>query len=398
MIPPPLPLQPENTSSLSIKFIFSFFVLALFPLAAITLLIITGYRDILTSIVQALNLDRLPDVVEMKLNQLYVKFLVDGIILGVLVSVGIIVTNIIFFRPLSRLLSWLRDARARKFNAVPELPQIGQDEIGMLGHEMEASIQYFRETEEREKAISKAKSEFISIAAHQLRTPLTSIKWVFDEFTQSALEPDLAHMAGMGFASVERMIALVNDLLNVMSIEEGRFGYELQESSIETVLKSIVEESEALAREHAVELALLLPHEALPKLVMDSRRISMALSNLITNAIHYTEPNGKVTVSGRLLHKEGNLEIMVKDTGVGISKEQMSRLFTKFFRSPEAILLQPNGSGLGLYIVKNIVERHGGKIWAESEVGKGSSFVFTLPVESLLGSRKVEFDEVLGKL
>jgi two-component system sensor histidine kinase VicK len=118
----------------------------------------------------------------------------------------------------------------------------------------------------------------------------------------------------------------------------------------------------------------------LPKIRFDSERIKLALQNLVDNAIAYTPSGGKVEVS--LKRKKNCVEVAVKDTGVGIPKEQASRVFSKFFRGSNVVKLDTEGTGLGLYITKNIIEKHGGKIWFESKEGKGTTFYFTLPFKS----------------
>jgi len=127
---------------------------------------------------------------------------------------------------------------------------------------------------------------------------------------------------------------------------------------------------------------------------LDRQKISMVLSNLIDNAIKYNVANGKVIVKIERLKDEPYLEVSVKDTGVGLSEEDIKKLFTKFFRSANAVKFAAEGSGLGLYIAKNIINRHGGKIWAESEINRGSVFHFTLPTDpKLIPSKELIYGE-----
>jgi len=236
----------------------------------------------------------------------------------------------------------------------------------------------------REKAIDKMKSEFISITAHQLRTPLSAIKWCF----QMVIEGDLGEISKeqkeilqKGYLSNERMIKIVNDLLNVSRIEEGKFLYNLSLVSLEDIIKNSIKDLEHTIKEKHIGFTLLKPLTPLPNITVDSQKISLAFQNLLANAIQYTPKEGRVIVIVSMEKNKEKIEVIVKDTGVGIPIEQQKKIFTKFFRGDNAIRMQPEGSGMGLFLTKNIIERHGGKIWFESEEGKGSTFHFTLPIK-----------------
>ncbi len=234
----------------------------------------------------------------------------------------------------------------------------------------------------REKSISRSKSEFISIAAHQLRTPLSAIKWTLhmvmngDEGPLNAPQLELLRN---GYETNERMIQLVNDLLNVARIEEGRFGYEFKRNDILAVAKSVVDSVAAPARERRISVSVETPDGAPPPFVFDASKITLALQNLLDNAVKYTLPGGKVTVE---IRTQGEyLDMRVSDTGIGVPKEQVGMLFTKFFRADNALRTQTDGSGLGLYLAKNVALRHGGSLEIESKEGVGSTFSLKLPLE-----------------
>jgi PAS domain S-box-containing protein len=240
----------------------------------------------------------------------------------------------------------------------------------------------------RERIIARSKSEFISIAAHQLRTPLSAVKWTM----RLLMDGDLGVMNSSqlkllerGYETNEKMIQLVNDLLNVSRIEDGRFGYRFQKGNITDLISSIFSSSRISAREHSITIHFDNPPQIAP-FVFDQEKISLAFQNLVDNAVKYTPPNGEIFIT---ITPEGNyVKVSVRDTGVGIPKGQTDRLFTKFFRAENVIHMQTSGSGLGLFIVKNIIARHGGRIGVESEENKGSTFWFTLPVdENLIPSK-----------
>jgi signal transduction histidine kinase/HAMP domain-containing protein len=234
----------------------------------------------------------------------------------------------------------------------------------------------------RERMIDRMKSEFISIAAHQLRTPLSAIKWVIKMILDGdagTLNSEQQELLTQGYASNERMIVLVNDMLNVSRIEEGRFGYSFTKDKLEDALQIVVTSLENQIKNKQITLELSVPKK-LPLVFMDKQKMNLVLQNLLENAVKYTPPNGKIIV--RVKSNKDELEVSIKDNGVGIPKKDQEKLFTKFFRADNVIRMQVEGSGLGLFIVKNIVEKHGGRIACTSEEGKGTEFIITLPLEN----------------
>lgn len=234
----------------------------------------------------------------------------------------------------------------------------------------------------REKMVERMKTEFVSIAAHQLRTPLSAIKWTLRMLLDGDLgeiTPEQREFIEKTYQSNERMITLINDLLNVTRIEEGRYLFKPVLSDIRVVLESIIDFYKEVTEKKNITLQFKKPKRKPPKVIIDVEKIKLAIQNLIDNAVRYTLPGGKVTVS--LSHDKEKVKVFIKDTGVGIPKGQYERVFTKFFRGPNVMRLETEGSGLGLFITKNIVEAHGGKIWFKSEENKGTTFYFTLPIK-----------------
>ncbi len=242
----------------------------------------------------------------------------------------------------------------------------------------------------REKAISQTKSEFISIAAHQLRTPLSATKWIFRMLLDGdvgKVTKEQEDLLQKGYDSNERIIGLVGDMLSVARIEEGRFGYEFSSVDVVELIKKSLVTYEVKAQEKKIKIDLDLPEEKMNPVKMDPEKIELAFSNLVDNALKYTPEGGVISIS---LKKDGDdyIKISVKDSGVGIPKDQKERLFHKFFRGSNVIKMQTEGTGLGLFITKNIIVRHGGRIWVESSEGKGTSFNFTLPAKASLIPKK----------
>jgi PAS domain S-box-containing protein len=234
----------------------------------------------------------------------------------------------------------------------------------------------------REKMIERMKTEFVSISAHQLRTPLSAIKWTLKMFLDGdlgELTKEQREFLEKTYKSNERMINLINDLLNVARIEEGRYLYRPVLADIVPICQSVIDSYKEEIEKKNLKFEFKKPKD-LPKVRVDIEKISLAIQNLLENAIRYNKEGGEIEIV--LKEKEKKIEFSIRDTGIGIPKDQQNRIFTKFFRAPNAMRMETEGSGLGLFITKNIIEAHGGEIWFESEEGKGTTFYFTLPVAS----------------
>jgi len=239
----------------------------------------------------------------------------------------------------------------------------------------------------RSKFIEKSKTEFVSIAAHQLRTPLSAIKWTI----RMLLDGDIGtitggqrDLLGKTYKSNERMIHLINDLLNITRIEEGRFLYKVEVQDIVSICEKVVVSLKDSAQKREVDLKFDKPIKKIPGVVVDAEKIFFVFQNLINNAINYTEPKGKVRVSIEYLEEKKEILVSIEDSGIGIPEDQKSRVFSRFFRAGNAIRKETDGTGLGLYIAKNVIDAHKGRIWFESKEGEGSTFRFTLPIVSNL--------------
>jgi len=235
----------------------------------------------------------------------------------------------------------------------------------------------------KDKLVDQMKTEFVSVAAHQLRTPLSAIKWTLKMMLDGdvgKLTDEQIEFLNKSYESNERMIVLVNDLLNVSRIDEGRFIYKPEALQIEDVIKQIASNEETSLKEKNLDLVLDFPKKLLSPVFIDKEKMGIVMQNFIENSIKYTPSGGKITISIEEL--KDDVLVKVKDTGVGIPKDQQDRIFTKFFRGENVIRLETEGSGLGLYTVKNIIESHKGKVWFQSDNGEGTTFFFTLPKTS----------------
>ncbi|MBI1863201.1 HAMP domain-containing protein, partial [Candidatus Microgenomates bacterium] len=232
----------------------------------------------------------------------------------------------------------------------------------------------------QEKQLEKMKLDFVSMAAHELRTPITAIRGYLSVYlteNEKDMNADQKMLTHHVYLAAERLAALVESLLSVSRIDRSTFSISIMPSNWMETVQEVVNELALRAREKNISLSLLAPQDPIPTLSIDKLRMSEVLSNLILNAINYTPENGAITVS--IDKRGGEVVTHIKDTGRGIASDAIPHLFTKFFRV-SGKLEGVKGTGLGLYLSKAIVEKHGGKIWVESEMGHGSTFSFSLPL------------------
>lgn len=233
----------------------------------------------------------------------------------------------------------------------------------------------------KEKELEEMKLDFVSMAAHELRTPLTSIRGylsVLQEEIGKKLSEDQYSFLEKAFISSTQLAALVENLLSVSRIERGSLQIQLQVTDWGGILEEAYNNFLPQAKERKVGFTYVKPKQKLPLVLVDKFRISEVISNLISNALNYTPAGGSVEVSVEANATE--VTTHVKDTGPGIPPSAIPKLFTKFFRVSGVLEQGSKGTGLGLYISKAIVDMHKGRIWVESELGKGSVFNFTVPV------------------
>jgi len=234
-----------------------------------------------------------------------------------------------------------------------------------------------------EREIDRAKTEFVSLASHQLRTPLTAINWYSEMLISEdngKLNTKQKEYTNETYKASKRMISLINALLNVSRLETGNFVIEPTPLDLVENAKSCISELQSQISKNRIEFTGNYDSN-LDKVKADPKLTSIIFQNLLSNAIKYTEPGGKVSLT---IGKDQNaILIKVADTGVGVPKYQQDKLFTKLFRADNARNIDPDGTGLGLYIVKSIVDGSGGKVWFESNPGKGSTFSVSLPLTGM---------------
>ncbi len=250
-----------------------------------------------------------------------------------------------------------------------------------LQHEVEVATEGLIRANSKLRQLDQAKSEFVSIASHQLRTPLTIIKGYISmiiEGNYGKISSPVRESLDKVYSSNERLIHLVENLLNISRIESGRLEINKVPTQLTDIIASVVDELRVRAREKGLRLIYDEPTEALPDALIDVEKIRQVAMNLIDNAIKYTK-KGKITV--KIVREKHNLVCQITDTGMGINKNDLLDLFEKFSRGSGTSLVHTEGTGLGLYVAKQMITAHGGEIKGKSRgEGKGSVFTFTLPL------------------
>ncbi len=240
-------------------------------------------------------------------------------------------------------------------------------------------IEIFRDiTQEYE--VDKMKSDFISLASHQLRTPLSAIKtyahMLLDGFMGQLTKPQIKSLKTIVSAS-NRMNETISTLLNITRIESGSVVVTKKPVSVASVIEEVVNEHRLTANDKNISCRIDRPKDSI-KIISDGVVLKEIFSNLVSNAIKYTPVGGNVTIA---LKTTGSLVVVsIKDTGVGIPEESRDNVFTKFFRADNVIRQETSGIGLGLYLVKGLINELGGDVWFDSKVNEGSIFYVSLPL------------------
>jgi signal transduction histidine kinase len=228
------------------------------------------------------------------------------------------------------------------------------------------------------KQAEQMKTDFVSFVSHQLRTPLSGVKWMLELAAETMDNPeDLRSFIQDARTSTERLIRLVNDLLDVSRLERGKLQLAFGNLNLAELTNDIVNEIQPLAVEKEQSISIDAADD-MPEVYVDAQLLRQAILNLISNAVKYTPSRGTIRIQ---VGREGDQVLWsIKDTGIGIPKSDIGKLFEKFYRASNALAVETEGTGLGLYLVRLIVERFGGKVWCESTEGAGSTFQITLPI------------------
>src|SRR3989440_164522 len=255
-----------------------------------------------------------------------------------------------------------------------------REQLERLNSRLEESNRELNEANAQLRELSAMKEEFLALTTHDLRSPLTVISGVINFFTSGRLgelTPEQKNMVEMMERNTQNLIELVNDLLDASKLESGTMRLDATGISLRALIEELREEMQPLAAEKGIALEELVP-EDLPALRADRAKLRRVLVNLVSNALKFTPKGGRVrTVAAR----EGSfVRVSVSDTGVGIPPDDLRDIFDKYAQARSRATRSEKGTGLGLYITRQLVELHGGKIEVQSEVGKGSTFSFTIPI------------------
>ena len=280
-------------------------------------------------------------------------------------------------------------------SAVEELARQNRDFVRILGEleekrealeqlngQLTASNAELNEANARLREIAEAREEFLALTTHDLRSPLTVISGVISFFTSGRLgelSPEQKNMVGMMERNTQNLIELVNDLLDAAKLESGSLQLELAPTDVRALIHEICEPLEPLAREKGITLTEDVPAK-LPPVRADRAKLRRVIVNLLSNALKFTPKGGRVTV--RVEESGAGVRVSVADTGIGIAAADIPLLFDKYEQARHRATRGEKGTGLGLYITRQLVELHGGRIHVESEVGHGSTFSFTIPMAS----------------
>ncbi len=255
----------------------------------------------------------------------------------------------------------------------------------LLNKRVVGAVEIFRDIT-KEKESDTAKSDFISLAAHQLRTPLSVVSWYIEMLLDgdggelNEIQKDYFQQI---YNATERMLDMVNSLLNVALLDVGAVIIHDEHTDVALLIQDVMDEQKKDILEKEMEITFDYTKN-LPLIKIDPKRLRMVLQNLISNSVKYTEKKGKIKIKMSILNKNGKekkeLLLSVEDNGLGIPFEFQSKIFTKFFRADNVVQRSTAGTGLGMYLAKNIVEASGGKIWFESKENIGTTFYVTLPM------------------
>jgi PAS domain S-box-containing protein len=265
----------------------------------------------------------------------------------------------------------------------------------LMGDEFLGTVSVFRDVT-IEVETERAKTEFVSTVSHELRTPMTSIKGYADLLLMGAvgtLTDDQSRFLTIIRSNTDRLTALVGDLLDISRMESGRMQLSPEVMHVGGVVAQVVTVMEARTVEKGLTLRSDVPRD-LPEIVASPDRVIQILTNLVANAYQYTPAGGEIVVSASAHGDE--VRVSVRDTGIGIAPGDQEHLFARFFRADNPVVQDTPGTGLGLAIVKSLVEMQGGRVWVESELGRGSTFTFTLPTAQALQMARAEGEPARG--
>lgn len=342
---------------------------------------------------------------------------------AIFTAIGVAIVFIISTRlskPLIRLTESARILARGNFAATSDFKINSKDEVGILAdsfmemaknlklsyekledysrtleQKVEERTQELRNANEKLQELDKAKSDFLSMVSHELRTPLTSVLGFTKIIKKKCEEMIFPHIATGNSKTIkaaeqvknnidiiisegERLTNLINDVLDLAKIEAGKIEWKMEPISVTGIVEQAINATSTLFMQKELKMIKDIDKK-LPEIIGDKNRLIQVLINLISNAVKFTE-NGSITCKAQKI--DNGIMVSITDTGIGIAKTDQEKVFKKFKQVGDTLTDKPRGTGLGLPICKQIIAYHGGRIWVESELGKGSNFSFTIPIHS----------------
>ncbi|MDQ3244881.1 MAG: HAMP domain-containing histidine kinase [bacterium] len=250
---------------------------------------------------------------------------------------------------------------------------------------MEETITNLKSDNERLRQMNGAKTDIISVGAHQIRTSLSGLKWIIKMFIDGdlgQLSPEQENLLRKAYDSNERAINLVTELLLANKTEDiVEKTYKFDKINLTEIIDSSLFDFSGETHAKGIEIIFLKPITPIPKVSVDKEKMHIVIQNLLDNAIKYSDTHGKIFIT--IKNTDDQVQISIKNNGIMIPDESKGEIFKKFYRAPEAQEKSHTGSGIGLFIIKNIIEKHGGKIWFESSKNEGTTFFVNIPINNV---------------
>lgn len=365
----------------AIIFILAFCVLIVAGVAIYFLSIVAG-----NSVSQLFNLSISGDMLEAEVQRvIYIQGFTIVFFFLLILGTLLVITDSILVKPLKELSRNISSLKGDDSSHLDPLPEPVPQEVAVIFDAVTGMLDRVNSVHSRDQEISRTKSDFISTAAHQLRTPLTGIRWAMEALQkETSLSPDMKQVVQDAAEKSKQLVDVVRTLLDVSAIESGKYKYTFVALDLLFLVRHVVDDLVVMSKERNVRVEVTAP-DNLPYVRADEERIRWVIINLIENAIRYTPAQGAVTVSFQSVGDK--VIVYVSDTGIGIPPEDRVNIFERFYRGKNASVKENEGNGLGLYIARNVIRDHEGELsFKDNEQGVGTTFFFSLPVAISKGS------------
>lgn len=332
-----------------------------------------------------LQAELLPLLPEIEQNQALITVVVESSVAGFVLAIAMLI--FVFFmvgRFIARPIRVITNAM-RTFSETgtkQPLPHSwSPKEVRTLERAFDSLTLKVEKVHKHDAEISRMKSDFISTAAHQLRTPLTGIRWALEALQAEQLTDNQKTLVASAVEKSHQLVSVVGTLLDITSIESGKYKYDMKKVALDTIVAEVTRDLSEHATKSQIALFFEKSGAGSPSVLVDRERIRWVLTNLVENAIRYTPAGGTVRVTTEVAPERAY--VRVRDTGIGIPEQDRGNIFQRFYRASNAVTKENGGNGLGLYIARTIATDHGGDLnFAANENGAGTTFTLSLPLAS----------------